>query len=391
MDSFDVSSMVSRSVKSRQRLVFFVSEDWYFCSHRLPLAISAKKAGYDVYVITRVTSHAHLIRESDIKLIPIVMTRRINNLFSELQVIIDLVRIYREIKPDIVHNVAIKPVVYGSIATLFTSVPLKINALAGLGFIFTSKSQLARFFQPVIQIILKILLGKKNTYTIVQNSDDKKLLVDRKIIHEEKLRLIMGSGVNMDIYKPEKNKSDLPVVMMAGRMLWDKGVGEFVRVARKLTGEGIRARFILVGSGDADNPSSISSSQLRKWQENGDIEWWGARADMPDVFKEVHIVCLPTIYGEGVPKVLIEAAASALPIVANDVSGCREIVRQGENGMLVPPLDPQALSDALISLIGNKELREKMGTRGREIVQKEFSEQKVIGQTMEMYEIKLSA
>ena len=349
------------------------------------LAKAARASGYEVTVLSRVEHGADKITGAGIKLIPIRMKRSGASILGEIAALSEIVRLYRSEKPDIVHHVALKPVVFGSIAARFARVPCQINALAGLGFVFSSIKWKARILRPLIQATLRILLNGPNTRTIVQNRDDRELLIKKEVLGPGNIRLVRGSGVDMSAFKPVEKDNSQPVVILAGRMLWDKGAGEFVHAAIKIKDNGINARFVLVGVGDPDNPSSISDDQLRSWHNKGYVEWWGKRDNMPEVFAKSHIVCSPTTYGEGVPKVLIEAAACGLPIVANDVPGCREIVRHGENGILVQPLDQKALADALVSLLDNKELRESMGRKGREIVEKEFSDQEVIKQTMIIY------
>lgn len=366
------------------KLLFFVTEDWYFCSHRLLLAIAAQKAGYEVVVVTRVNQHGELIRSHGLKLIHIEISRRSRNPLKEIGVILRLLSVYREQKPDIVHHVALKPVLYGAIAARLAHVPAVVNALAGLGFLFVSKHWQARVLRSLIEAAFRLLLNCTNSRVILQNPDDMALLITRRVLAPGHALLIRGSGVDTTQFHSAPEANGLPLVVLASRMLWDKGVGEFVKAVRQLRGQGVAARFVLVGEGDPDNPASISYDQISQWQEEGIIEWWGRRDDMPQVFAESHIVCLPS-YREGLPKVLIEAAACARPIVATDVPGCREIVRDGENGFLVPARDVPALASAMRKLIENASLRNVMGERGRTMVEKEFSIEHVISQTLTLY------
>lgn len=367
------------------RLVFFVTEDWYFCSHRLSLALAAKATGYDVSVITRVRSHGELIESSGLKLIPIDLSRSGKNPLVELKLIGRLVSIYRKEQPDIVHHVALKPVLYGAIASYIARVPNVVNALAGLGFLFSSKSIKARFFRPFVMLFFRLLLNRENSRVILQNPDDVELMCRNGILSINRISLIRGSGVNVKKYTVKKKQEGIPVIVLASRMLWDKGVGEFVEAAKNLLQRGVIAKFVLVGENDSENPSSIPIRQLQSWKQEGVIEWWGHRDDMPSVFAESHIVCLPS-YREGLPKVLLEAAASGCPIVATDVPGCREIVREGKNGLLVPLYDVDALAAALKMLIDSPELCKQMGQEGRKIVENEFSIDKVNKETLSVYE-----
>lgn len=368
------------------KLLYFVTEDWYFCSHRLPLAIAAKQAGYDVSVVTRVRSHGEQIESAGLKLIPLELSRRGSSPFAELKVIRRLVSIYRTEKPDIVHHVALKPVLYGSIASLIAKVPFVVNAMAGLGLLFSSRSLKARLARPVFMLFFRFLLNREGCHVILQNVDDVTLMCDSGVLRRGQITLIRGSGVDTHQYTVHPQPGGVPLVILASRLLWSKGVGEFVDAARQLKNEGISARFALVGEGDAENPRTINDEQFNAWREEGVVEVWGKKNDMPKVFAQSHIVCLPSFYGEGVPKVLIEAAACEKPIVTTDAPGCREIVHDGVNGLLVPVRDSIAVAEALKKLIVSPELRKKMGKKGRDLVKKEFSLSKVNSETLAIYE-----
>jgi len=369
---------------SRTKLLYFITEDWYFCSHRLQLALAAQHAGYDVAVVTRVNEHGEAIRRAGIRLIPFNLSRRSINLLSELAMLARLIVLYRKEKPDLVHHVAMKPVLYGSLAAQLSGVPYVVNALAGMGYVFSSDQPMARFLRPVIGKAFRMLLSSGRSRLILQNKDDCAMFVRKRFINRERIRLIMGSGVDTAVFSPTREPSGIPVVMLASRMLWDKGIKEFVEAARQLKTRGVDARFVLVGDTDPHNPSAIPNEQLTTWHGEGVIEWWGQRDDIPSVLAQAHIVCLPS-YREGLPKVLLEAASCGRPIVTTDTPGCREVVRNGENGLLVPVRSTVELSDAIQSMIENPELCQKMGARGREIVVGEFAIEKVISETMTVY------
>ena len=377
--------MYKSTTPEQTRILYFVTEDWYFCSHRLPLAISAKEAGYSVYVVTRVRSHRAEIEAAGLKLIPIQLSRRSKNPFAEIAFIWRLIRIYKDLKPDIVHHVAVKPVIYGSIAARFSRVPAVVNAMAGLGYLFSSKKLVARLLRPLIRLSFGLLLNNERTIVILQNPDDIEVLSGRGTISRSRVRLIRGSGVDTSIYRTSPETDDVPIVLLAARMLWDKGIGDFVEAARELKRQGIKARFVLAGDRDDENPGAIDSSQLEEWNAQGHVEWWRHQTDMPKVFALAHIVCLPTTYGEGVPKVLIEAASCGRPLIATDAPGCREIVINGENGLLVPVNDVEALAAAIRRLLQSKELRRQMGQVGRQLVEDEFSLETVTCETLAVY------
>jgi glycosyltransferase involved in cell wall biosynthesis len=374
---------------TRKTIVYFITEDWYFCSHRLPLAVAAREAGYKVYVITRVASHGNEITSAGLELIPIDLSRRGKNPFREVRVIWQLFRIYREISPDIVHHVALKPVIYGSIAARLAGVSAVVNALAGLGFLFSSPSTRAKAVRPIVKTLFRSLFNNANSTLILQNPDDVESLCASSVVRPDRVELIKGSGVDLGEYSFRPQPAKPEKVLLASRMLWDKGVEEFVRAAKILRQEYPSVRFLLAGEGDESNPASISDQQLRLWHAERDVAWLGKRDDMPSLLASCHIVCLPSYYGEGVPKVLIEAASCGRPIVTTDAPGCREIVRHGENGMLVPVRDAEALADALRTLIEDPELRHRLGQAGREIVRKEFTIEAVAKSTLGVYETML--
>ena len=364
----------------KPKLLFVVTEDWYFVSHRLLLAVAAREAGYDVAVATRARQHAETIRRAGIRVIPFELSRRVGNPFLEL---LRLLSLYRRERPDIVNHVALKPIFLGGLAVCLAGFPAQVNAVAGLGWLFISRSRMARLLSPLIRWILARLLNSPRCRVIVQNLDDAELL-KKSGVKELHLRMIRGAGVDTFQFSPSPEPLEPVCVVLASRILWDKGVGEFVEAARQLIQDGVKARFILVGDPDPDNPAAVPETTLHAWQEEKVVEWWGHRDDMVTVFHSAHVVCLPS-YREGLPKVLLEAAACGRPIVTTDVPGCREVVREGENGLLVPVRDAQALSEGLLCLIGNPELRAEMGKRGREIALKEFSSGKVIAQTLDLY------
>jgi glycosyltransferase involved in cell wall biosynthesis len=367
------------------RILFLVTEDWYFISHRLPLAIAARDAGFEVTVVTRVSDHGDAIRAAGLRLVPFEWSRRGMNPFRELVVLARLVALYRLERPDIVHQVALKPVLYGSIAACLMHHRLRVvNAIAGMGFVFSSGARLARVLRPIVVRAYRMLLGGRDRLLILQNPDDQKLLIAAGAISPDRIRLIRGSGVDPQRFSPVPEPPGPPLVVLASRMLWDKGIAEFVDAARLLRRANVVARFVLVGDTDRENPAAVPTSQLEAWRKEGVVEWWGRRDDMPDVLVKATLVCLPS-YREGLPKVLLEAAACGRALVATDVPGCREIVADKANGLLVPARDFEALAAAIGELLADPVRRKKMGERGRSRVLEEFSEEKVVANTMAVY------
>jgi len=368
-----------------------VTEDWYFCSHRLPLARAARDAGLDVAVVTHVDKHGTQILKEGFRLVPLNLKRNGSNLVREMLLMLSLLSIYRREKPAIVHHVAMKPIIYGTIAARLTGVPVIINAFGGLGYLFSSSKFRAVILRRLVTLGLRMVLNDSRCRIIVQNPDDLQRLAKECDVDPNRITLIKGSGVDLKQFYPSQEPIGVPLVVLASRMLWNKGIGEFVEAASILNKEGVAARFALVGESDDHNPLSIPGSRLKKWHADNRVEWWGYRTDMPSVLAQASVVCLPSYYGEGVPKILIEAAASGRPIVTTDMPGCREIVRDGENGLLVPVRNSRELARALGRLINDAPLRREMGYRGRRIVESEFSVESVVEETIQVYEEMLRA
>lgn len=374
-------------MRAKPKLLFFVTEDWYFCSHRLPLAVAAREAGYEVGVITRVQQHAHAIRGAGLTLIPLQRLRRSGKQpLQELALLQELLDIYRRERPDLVHHVGLKPVLYGSLIARLVGVSGVVNALGGLGFVFSSNQVFARLLRPIINHALSFVLKQKNLLVIVQNESDLVVLTKTIGITSGCIRLIRGAGVDLRFFSAKPPDLQPPLVVLIARMLWDKGVGDFVEAATRIRKAEIQARFALVGMPDPENPTSVPEAQLRAWHESGHIEWWGYRTDIPAVMAMASIACLPTFYGEGIPKALIEAMASKRPIVTTDIPGCRELVDGGLNGILVAPRDVVALTSALKTLIGDPERCRQMGNNGRLMVEKSLSLDHVIKETINLYQ-----
>lgn len=370
----------TRANSHPKKLLFLVTEDWYFCSHRLPLAIAAKQLGLDVAVATRVRAHGALIEDAGLRLIPFEISRRGMNPLRELPTVFRLAALYRLEKPDLVHHVAMKPVLYGSLAAKLANVKHVVNAIAGLGWLYTSADRSKKIIRALVRGLFKRAL--KGSAVVVQNPDDMNQL---KGMGLEQLHLIRGAGVDTQSFRPCDVPPDPPCVMLVSRMLWDKGVGEFVAAARLLKQEGIVARFVLVGGFDPGNPAAIPESQLRSWNKEGIVEWWGQRSDMANVLAQAHIACLPSYYREGIPKSLLEAAACGLPIVTTDAPGCREVVEDGVNGLLVPVKDSIALAGTIKKLVLDPDLSRRMGVASRKKAVKEFSQERVIDETLAVY------
>ena len=379
-----------RIPERRPKLLFVFADDSFFWSHSLPVARAALLAGYDVIAATGGDSYARQIQDEGFRLIPLKLIRSSRSPLQELSAIRQLRQVYRLEHPEIVHNVAIKPVLYGSMARLGLNGMSTLNEFAGLGYLVASSSRKATFLRWLVWRALRFFLNRSNQQVLVANQHDKQILTQRLGVDSERILFTRGAGVDVHLFHPTPEPAGMPLVVFASRMLWIKGVQEFVEAARRLRARGIAARFVLVGDADENNPSSVSRRELSEWQEEGTVEWWGQRRDMPHVFQQSSLVCLPSHGGEGIPKVLMEAGASGRAVVTTDVPGCRDIVRQGINGTVVQPRNVMALFEAIEKLLKDPVLRYKMGQHGRKIAVSEFSEEAVVEQTLAFYRELLS-
>ena len=367
-------------------LLYVVNIPRFFVSHRLPLALAAREAGYKVHIATANEDAASIeqIKSYGFPFHPLPLSQHGLNPLAELRALYSLRRLYASLRPDLLHHVSIKPVIYGGIAARMTGGIPAIHALSGLGYIFASQTPKARLLARLSQPAFRLALAHANARALFQNPDDQRAFLRRGLVSEARSSVILGSGVDETVFRPRpETATELPVVLFAGRLLWQKGLGDFVELARRLRSQ---ARFQVAGYEERSSPLSVPAAHLRAWSEAGLIEWLGKRDDMPQVYADSHIVCLPSTYGEGVPKTLIEAAACARACVTTDTPGCREITRHGENGLLVPPNDIDALEKAVKRLLADASLRQKLGARGRQIALEHFTLRHVIDATLALYQ-----
>ena len=367
------------------RLLYVITEDWFFTSHFLDRAIDARMHGFDVVVATRDGKAAETIKSHGIAVVPIDFSRRGMNPVRELMAVVKLRNLISDVEPDLVHNIALKPVVLGTIAAKLARTSFIVNAPVGMGYVFSSQDRRATIIRPIFRRIIKLVLNPRRSRVIIENLDDFETLLKSGMVQRQDIFLIKGAGVDTSKFRPSPEPAGMVVVSLVARMLKDKGVYEFVEAARSLKASGVEAIFNLVGGIDAGNPSTLSTSQLESWSLEGIVNWLGQQDDIPKVLAETHIVCLPS-YREGLPKSLIEALAAGRPVVTTDVPGCREVVRHLENGLLVEPRNAMALADALRTLIANKDLRREYGAAGRVRAENEFSNELIARQTLAVYE-----
>jgi glycosyltransferase involved in cell wall biosynthesis len=376
------------SVRQRPRLVFLVTEDWYFCSHRLPAARAARDAGFEVVVATRVRDHGDAIRGEGFRLVPLAWRRRGDGIIGAVRALTAVAALYRRERAELVHHVALKPVLFGGLALRLAFPggarrPASIAAIAGFGAEFTASSRLARAKRAALGWVVRCLAGD---WIIVQNPEDGAALAAAGV-DPTRLALIRGSGIDTRHFVPLPDPGGPEVTIgLVARMLRSKGVLDAIEATRRLRDEGRAVTLMLAGPADPDNRDSLSDRDLAGLAAVPGIRWLGRVADVREVWARAAIAVLPSTYGEGVPKALIEAAACGRPIVATDMPGCREIVRDGVTGLLVPPGDRAALSAALARLVADPALRRAMGMAGRSLVERAFGEERVAQDTLALYQ-----
>lgn len=366
--------------------LLYVSNTISYCLHRLPLAVAAKKMGFSVHMAAPDGKEAHVITDNGLHYHKIFMPRKTFTPWTEIKSLLSLSHLYKVLRPDLIHHFTIKPMIYGSLAArMLGNTPCVVNAVTGMGYAFTRQDIISRILYGVVVPAYRLAFRLRRHMVIFQNQDDRDFFLNRQIVKMENTTIIKGSGVNTEEFQIAPEPSGTPIVMMASRMLHDKGVEEFVTAASLLKQEGVTARFVLVGDIDEGNHSTISRKQLAEWSQSDNVEWWGHQEHMSSVLAQTSIVCLPS-YREGIPRILIEAGACEKPLIASDVPGCRDVVRHGDNGLLVPIRNASALAEAIQKLLADRDLCAQMGRRGRQIVEQEFSEESIISQTVAIYE-----
>jgi glycosyltransferase involved in cell wall biosynthesis len=364
-------------------LVYLVTEDWYFVSHRLPMARAARDAGYDVHVLTNVNAHGDIIRNERFNLHPLQWRRGSINPADLIGIIRQIRRLYNTLRPDLAHHVALQPAVIGSLAAL--GLPMvSLNALAGLGYAFTSKDPKARMMRVVLAGMLRRLLNRKRVAVLVQNPDDRAMM-ESLGISRDRIFLIPGSGVDTEYFQPLPEPEGAIAIGYVGRLLEDKGLRTLVAASALLNERGSPVRVLIAGDPDPANPTSIPPEMIASWRKRSDLVLLGHVADIRQVWAAAHIAVLPS-RREGLPMSLLEAAACGRPLIASDVPGCREIVRPGIDGLLVPPDDAPALADAIERLAADAELRRKFSAAARRIAEEEYSSALIGRQIVALYD-----
>ncbi len=371
-------------------VLFVVNVPEFFLSHRLPLAIAAREAGYEVHVVTGPGEAAQRISELGFAHYVFPLSRSGRNPLSELRSFGALYRLMQQIRPNLVHLVTIKPVLYGGLMARLARVPAVVAAVSGLGFVFVSQEGKGLWLRRGIETLYKFAFGHRNIRVIFQNPDDRAVVVGLGAVREDQTLLVRGSGVALNDYPMLPEPEGVPVVSFAARLLVEKGVLEFVEAAKILKARGATARFWLIGAPDPGNPASVTETDVAAWENEKILEPLGLRSDIAALFAKSHIVVLPSYYGEGLPKVLIEAAACGRAVVTTDHPGCRDAIEPGLSGLLVPVRDAVALANAIQQLLEDSAMRRRMGEAGRALAEHEFTIEKVVEAHLGVYRELLS-
>ena len=373
-------------------ILFVANEAYFFYSHRLQIARAAIAEGAHVHLAAP-TDHVWAPASFDIAVLeregirfhPFPVSRRGRNPFEELATLLAMARLFRAIKPDLLHLLTIKPILYGGTLARWLAVPAVVMAFTGLGHVFAGREPSLVLIRPFVLALLRIGLGHPKLRTIFQNRGDFETIVGATGFPRRMATVIPGAGVELDRFHPRPEPAGVPLVVLAARLIWDKGIAEFVEAARIARRRGAEARFVLVGDTHPSNPRAVPEAQLRAWAAEGTVEWWGRRDDMDEVLAAAAIVCLPSTYGEGVPKVLLEALAAGRAVVATDIPGCREVIVDDENGVLVAPGDPDALARAVIALADDPARRARLGAAGRRLAEARLGVETIAQATLAVY------
>lgn len=370
------------------KAVLFANTDWYLYNFRRSLAGALRRAGWDVLLLSPPGPYGEKLRGLGFRWEPLPMERKSLNPLRELTLLHHLVQLLRRERPTLVHGFTIKCAVYGSLAARLAGVPARINAVAGMGYVFTSDQPKARLLRPVVRSLMRMALGGRQARLILQNRDDVALFERAGLVDPAHIRLIRGSGVDCERFAgvsvQQPPSGERLRVLLASRLLWDKGIGEYVAALRQLRDQGRPVDALLAGAPDPGNPASVPESTVRGWVEEGLVTWLGHVDDMAMLLGSVHVVVLPS-YREGLPRTLVEAAACGLPLITTDVPGCREVVKDGVDGLLVPVKDGDALAGAIRRMQDDPARARDWGDAARRKARAEFDERIVIRRTLEVY------
>ncbi|WP_386065771.1 glycosyltransferase family 4 protein [Tahibacter sp. UC22_41] len=369
------------------KVLLFANTDWYLYNFRLPLAQSLRARGVDVVLASPPGPYGERLNARGLRWIAVPLQRRSLGPLCEARLLLWLCRLLRRERPDLVHGFTIKCAVYASLAARLSGVPACIAAITGLGYVFTSDDARARLLRPVVRQLLRCALSGTRRRLVLQNADDRALFLQARLVDAAAIRLIPSSGVDLARFTPAPRRADATAplcVLLAARLLWDKGLAEYAEAARRLRLEGRTIRFLLAGAPDPGNPASVDVAVIERWRTDGDIEWFGHVDDVPALLRTVDVAVLPS-YREGLPRSLIEAAACGLALVSTDVPGCRDVVRDGVDGLLVPVRDATALAAAIARLDDDRALLQRLGDAALTRVRADYDVERVNARTLDVY------
>ncbi|MGN7158068.1 glycosyltransferase family 4 protein [Dietzia cercidiphylli] len=368
------------------RLLIVVNVDWFFLSHRLAIANAAAAAGWDVHVATTVTQPIETMSSYDFTIHHVPMHRSSWNPVGLISALLRYLLLFWTLRPDVVHLVTIKPIILGGLAARLANISGVVYAVSGLGHVFIANGRIGAVRRKVVRQLYKVSMGAKNKVVIFQNSVDEAELVERNCVSPQEAVRLPGSGFDVDGYEVSDLPTGPPVFMMASRLIRTKGVVEFVEAAATLHDQGLLAEFWLVGAPDPSNPEGLSFEELRELAEVSNVKLWGHRDDVPEIMRSAAAVVLPSYYGEGLPKVLIEAAAAGRAVITTDTPGCRDAIVDGETGILVPARDSNRLADAMRQLATDRQTLELYGHKGRKRAESIFKIEYIVDRHLQIYE-----
>jgi glycosyltransferase involved in cell wall biosynthesis len=366
------------------KLLFIVNVDWFFVSHRIPIAIAAIEQGFEVHIACAITNGKKELESKGIVVHPLELSRSGVSLSKEINTFRQLLSVVKLIKPDIVHSITIKPVLYGNIVARLLKVPIRVSSISGLGYVFIASGFKSKVFRMLISTMYRhALFGAKAV--IYQNHSDRDIFKKLGVTKTKQEVFIRGSGVDLNLYPVLDEPKGAPVVMLVARLLIDKGVNEFVLAAQLIKAKRADVRFVLVGDVDLENPKSIDQTQLNEWIANGVVEHWGYSHNVAETISKSNIMVLPS-YREGLPKSLIEAAACGRAVITTNVPGCRDAIEANKTGLLVPVKSAELLAEAILTLIDDNQLRLHFALNGRQLAESAFDIQDVIKKHLDIYQ-----
>ncbi|MEP7098511.1 MAG: glycosyltransferase family 4 protein [Dokdonella sp.] len=371
------------------KCVFFANTDWYLYNFRLATALRLQADGHEVVMVSPPGEFGGRFAAHGLRWVTLPMNRASLNPLREAATLWQLLKILRRERPDLLHSFTVKCAIYGALAARAANVPAVVNAVAGMGYVFTSDNFKARALRPLVKLLLRVSLGGDRALLILQNPDDAEAFAAAGLAKPDRIRVIRSSGVDTTRFHPVAPPRRIDGrlrVLLAARLLWEKGLQEFVDAARLLQEQGRDVEFVLAGMPDLGNPRSVDAAQVQQWADAGLLQWLGHVDDMPALLNAVDVMALPSYYREGVPKSLIEAAACGLAIVTTDLPGCREVVTQhGVDGLRVEPRDARGLADRILALDDDRELLSRLGRSARQRALTDFDEWLVIQRTVDVY------